>query len=129
MLYVFCNYIYIFILMFFIMYLLLAHYTYKYYFYKDKIKIVYFLKFRKRIIYHNYNDIKFIVYKNIGARGTEPEIILSYDEKRISQISKPSNSFTHICFKKRQEILKFLQSKGIPIKIDSFLQKDKNILN
>ena len=98
-----------------------------FYFYDNKIIIFYFLRLKKRKKIYTYDEIKEIVYINRDSR--EDPVVIVFKGQNFTKKITPSNSFTHICFKKRQEILKFLNRKGIPIKINSLFERDKNILN
>jgi len=97
-----------------------------YYFYEDKIKIVYIFRLTRREKIVLYSDIKEIRYINIGA-AKQPIVTFVYQGKTFSRILWPSNSFTHRYFRKRKEILMFLNSKGLPIIVNSVFKKDKDI--
>ena len=97
-----------------------------YYFYEDKIKIVYIFRFVRREKYVLYSDIKEIRYIHT-AGAKQPMVALIYQGKSFSSILWPSNSFTHRYFSKRKEILLFLNTKGIPIIVNSVFKKDKEI--
>jgi hypothetical protein len=97
-----------------------------YYFYEDKIKIIYIFRFvrREKIVLYSYiKEIRYI--HTAGAK--QPIVALIYQGKTFSSILWPSNSFTLRYFKKRKEILLFLNNKGIPIIVNSVFKRDKEI--
>ncbi len=114
---------------FIVTYVALSLWVNRFYFYDNKIKIVYFFRFINRVKEICYSEIALVKYMHNGGKGNGPLIILKYMGKEYSVWHvNPSNSFTHRNFKKRQEILKFLKSKGIPIEINSVFERDAHIL-
>ena len=109
-------------------YLLLANLVSCLYLYDDKLEVVYIFRFFKRKIRLNYSDITSVKCNHKAHKNSFPGIQL-YIKNRIIKFEFPSNSFPIHSFKKRKEILKLLDSKGIPIIIDSDFEKDYNILN
>ncbi len=99
-----------------------------YYLYDDKIKIVYIFRPWKRERIIKYEEIELVEYLVGGGKGQYPVIAIAYNNKKIKKILKPSNSFTHWSYKKRKEILKFLSSKGLLIKVYASTKKEKEIL-
>ena len=97
-----------------------------YYFYEDKIKIVYIFRFIRRERSVFYSDIKEIRYIHT-AGAKQPMVAFIYHGKTFSKILWPSNSFTHRYFSKRIEILLFLNTRGIPIIVNSVFKRDKEI--
>jgi hypothetical protein len=97
-----------------------------FYFYDDKVVIFYPTRFlmRQRTIF--YNQLMIVRYINTGSR-TPPTI--TFDVFRKESKYLPANSFSSYSFKKRQAILKFLNSKGVPIETVSKIEKDENILD
>jgi hypothetical protein len=111
-----------------ITYSALAIWVNRFYFYTNEIKIIYLFRFSKRFKSIEYSQIKLIKYIHTAGKGKQPMIVMIYEDKKFSKLFKPSNSFTHRSFKKRKEILKFLDSKGIPIEIITDFNEDRNIL-
>jgi len=99
-----------------------------FYFFDDKTIIFYptrILQKRKKII--SYRQITSIRYTDKHSKYSLPTITLEYNSK--GKLSLPSNSFSIFSYKKRQTLLKFLNSKGLLIKIISELDKDRKILD
>lgn len=110
-------------------YIVLALWLNRFYFYDDKVKIIYYFRFKNREIDIPFSKIKLVKYIHTVGKGKSPMIVLIYEGEKISKLLKPSNSCTHRFFNKRKEILKLLDSKGIPIEIISDFKKDDYILD
>lgn len=110
-------------------YIVLALWLNRFYFYDDKVKIIYYFRFKNREIDILFSKIKLVKYIHTVGKGNSPMIVLIYEGEKISKLFKPSNSCTHRFFNKRKEILKLLDSKGIPIEIISDFKKDEKILD
>lgn|GEM_PF-2681748 len=109
-------------------YLLSVFWANVFYFYDDKIIICYPTRIFKRKFYISYSQINHVRYINKDSKASSPTISLEYSQKGKRFFYLPSNSFAVHYYKKRQAILKFLKSKGIPIEIESKLKKDLIIM-
>ena len=94
------------------------------YFYKDHIEVIYLFRIRNRKIKYNYEQIYHIKYFATVSRFEPPtlKIYIKDDTKKDETFSFPLRFY-----KKRRAILRHLKSKGIPIRIDSVLEKDYRI--
>ena len=98
-----------------------------YYFYDDRIEVRYLFRIINRVITHNIDEISTVKYIHHAHKNSFPTIQLIFTKERTKTVL-PSNSFVVYHFKKRKAILKFLDSKGIPIEIISDFEKDETIL-
>ncbi len=94
---------------------------------EDSILIVYYFRFRKRKICIKNLNITQIKFINQAVLSGYPNIQFEINHKKI-KMEMPSNSFPIHSFKKRRNILRFFESKGIPIEIISDFEKDWTIL-
>jgi len=109
-----------------LLYFSLRSTVYQFLFNVNDVRIVFYFKVRNRIKIIQYKDIEEVKYlNNTGYRL--PTIVFVYKGTKYSRLLKSSNSFTHRRFSKRKEILTFLHEKGIPIYVDSWSKKDREI--
>ena len=103
--------------------LILNFYT----FYDDYIEIYYPIRIgknRRKKIY--YSEIERVKYYGEAYKGNP--FICIYRIGKKCKTYNPANTFS-CSFKKARITLKFLQSKGIPIEIDSVCKKKQRILD
>lgn len=93
----------------------------------DSIVIVYYFRFRKKKIRIAHDNISLIKFFHQSARFSYPYVQFVINHKKV-KVDMPSNSFPIHSFKKRRTILRFFESKGIPIEIISDFEKDWTIL-
>lgn len=93
-------------------------------FYDDYIEITYLFRTRNRKIRYNNDNIVNVEYYNNISKYSQPTIRLYI--KKESEKEK-TYEFPLRFYKKRRAILRHLKSKGIPIEIDSVLEKDYRI--
>ena len=108
-------------------YIALYFHVNSYYFYEDRIEVRYFFRIINSVIIHNIEEISTVKYIHHAHKNSFPTIQLTYAREGMRTV-RPSNSFVVYHFKKRKAILKFLDSKGIPIEIISDFEKDEKIL-
>ena len=97
-------------------------------FFEDRIEVHYFFRFQNRVTIHKFDEIVSVRYLNSYSKYSPPTIQLFFSKMKRKTVL-PSNSFTMRFFKNRKAILKFLESKGIPIEIKSVFERDEYILD
>jgi len=111
----------------FLIYFALARWVNQFVFYENEIKVIYFFRTHSRIKTYNYDSIQLVKY--IVSEGAKaPAIVIIFKGERFTKVFKPSNSLTHFSFNRRKQILLLLKNNGVPIEIQSVIEKDKNIL-
>lgn len=96
--------------------------------YEDKLQIVSPLKLEvNRRVIHHFNEI--ILIKDIYSAYPYGYPLLKFYFNNKKQIETPKNSFPVYSFSERRSILKYFNSKGIPIEILSEDEKEINILS
>lgn len=108
---------------FYILYKIIHSIVYFFSFFEDKIILTYVCAITKKEKVFLYSDIKEIRYLNKSGFSL-PTIVFVSDKKIIPRLLSSSNSFTIRSFSRRKKILLFLQSKNIPIYVDSLSKKD-----
>ncbi len=92
--------------------------------YDDHIEIMYPTRIYNRVKFINYINVEKVVYVHLPR--SRPSIAFLKANKRLIS---PSNSVSYRTFKKRQEVLRFLQSKGLTIENRCSWKKDMEILD
>lgn len=111
-----------------LIYVSMCFFINKCYFYDDKIEIKFFFRFSNKVILIKYSELLFVKYICTYSKYSPPTIKLK-TTRNSSMIFNLYYSFPLRSYKKRKEILRYLQSKEIKIEIDSVLEKDQYILD
>jgi hypothetical protein len=111
----------------FLLYAILHYQVNSFYIFEDRIEVHYFFRLLNRVTIHKFDEISSVRYINSDSRYTSPTIQLIFPKMKRNTVL-PSNSFPVRSFKKRKAILKFIDSKGIPIEIKSNFERDEDIL-
>ncbi|MGI6320312.1 MAG: hypothetical protein ACOXZK_05015 [Bacteroidales bacterium] len=114
------------LVLFVTVYFLSAYFFNFYKFYEEYLEIYYPTRIRDRTKKINYSEIKKVKY--YGDLWESPLIRL-FTEKKCGRFNLPSNSFSSPTYKKTKKTLKFLESKGVLIKINSENKKKQRILD
>lgn len=118
----FCVLLFVFILF---LYLISLFWLNSFIFSEDKVLITYYTRFSKRKKNIYYSELIKIKYVHKLGKANIPLFIVNND----INFPFPSCSFTGSNQDKNKSFLKFINSKGIKVEINSDFEKDYNILN
>jgi len=94
-------------------------------FFENKVLITYYTRCSKRKKNIYYTELVKIKYVNKLGKANIPLFIINNDKN----FPFPSYSFTGSNYDKNKNFLKFINSKGIKVEINSDFDKDYNILD